>query len=108
MDDMNRMLRIASLSLCALVAVTGLVACAEDGDDAVTDDVAEDGLAADDAVDEISAADKAVNDKLNWRNANLTNFESYPTSEEECEDFNGCQWAGWFAFLEHRQTPAWV
>jgi hypothetical protein len=43
-----------------------------------------------------------------WKRANLTNFESYPTSEEECEEFNGCQWAGLFAFVNGKQTEQWV
>ena len=27
---------------------------------------------------------------------------------EECEEFNGCQWAGYFAFLDGQQSPEWV
>ena len=48
-------------------------------------------------------------DNLQWRSANLTNFTSYPEpGSEECEDFNGCEWAGRFAFVEGQQSEAWV
>jgi hypothetical protein len=44
-----------------------------------------------------------------WRTANLTNFTSYPQpGSEECEDFNGCSWAGHFAFVNGQQSEAWV
>lgn len=44
-----------------------------------------------------------------WRLANLTNFTSYPEpGSEECEDFGGCDWAGYFAFVDGQQTEAWV
>jgi hypothetical protein len=48
-------------------------------------------------------------ENLEWRAANLTNFTSYPEpGSEECEDFNGCEWAGRFAFLDEQQSEAWV
>lgn len=48
-------------------------------------------------------------DNLPWRSANLTNFTSYPEpGSEECEDFNGCEWAGRFAFVDGQQSEAWV
>lgn len=48
-------------------------------------------------------------DDLTWRRANLTNFTSYPEpGSEECEEFNGCTWAGHFAFVEGQQSEAWV
>jgi hypothetical protein len=44
-----------------------------------------------------------------WRQANLTWFTAYPEpGSEECEDYNGCQWAGYFAFVEGQQSEAWV
>ena len=46
---------------------------------------------------------------LTWRDANLTNFTSYPEpGSEECQDFNGCEWAGRFAFVDGQQTQEWV
>jgi hypothetical protein len=48
-------------------------------------------------------------DELEWRQARLTNFTSYPEpGSDECEDFNGCKWAGYFAFVDGRQSETWV
>ena len=44
-----------------------------------------------------------------WRKANLTNFESYPDpGSDECLHFNGCLWAGQFAFVSGKQPESWV
>ncbi|MCQ2109680.1 MAG: hypothetical protein MJZ05_13080 [Fibrobacter sp.] len=44
-----------------------------------------------------------------WNKANLTWYESYPApNSEECIEYNGCTWAGWFAGLEDQQTEEWV
>jgi hypothetical protein len=44
-----------------------------------------------------------------WRTANLTYFTSYPDpGSEECTEYNGCMWAGYFAFVAGKQTEAWV
>jgi len=44
-----------------------------------------------------------------WNRANLTWYTSWPEpGSEECEDYNGCTWAGWFAGLEDQQTEEWV
>ncbi len=44
-----------------------------------------------------------------WRKANLTNFTSYPDpNSDECRNYNGCLWAGQFAFVSGKQTEAWV
>lgn len=49
------------------------------------------------------------NGDLVWKKANLTQYESYPDpGSEECVKYNGCKWAGWFAFLEHKQPENWV
>lgn len=46
---------------------------------------------------------------LVWRKANLTNYESFPLpGSPECVEFNGCEWAGQFAFLNGKQTLSWV
>jgi hypothetical protein len=48
-------------------------------------------------------------DGLTWRRANLTNFTSYPEpGSDECDNFNGCMWAGQFAFVDGKQTEDWV
>lgn len=44
-----------------------------------------------------------------WRIANLTNFESYPDpNSDECINYNGCLWAGQFAFVNGVQPLSWV
>jgi hypothetical protein len=44
-----------------------------------------------------------------WRRANLTNFTSYPDpNSEECIEYNGCYWAGQFAFVSGKQPESWV
>ena len=44
-----------------------------------------------------------------WRTANLTWFTSYPDPDsEECTEYNGCMWAGYFAFVDGKQSEAWV
>lgn len=46
---------------------------------------------------------------ITWSKANLTNFESYPDpGSEECIKFNGCQWAGYFAFVSGKKPESWV
>jgi hypothetical protein len=45
---------------------------------------------------------------LTWRKANLTWFTSYPDpGSEECIKYNGCTWAGQFAFAG-KQSESWV
>ena len=44
-----------------------------------------------------------------WNKAHLTWYTSWPEpGSEECEDYNGCTWAGWFAGLNEQQTEEWV
>lgn len=44
-----------------------------------------------------------------WSKADLTNYTSYPDPmSEECIEYNGCVWAGWFAALDAQQTEGWV
>jgi len=43
-----------------------------------------------------------------WHKANLTMYESFPTSDEECKKYNGCDYPGMFAFLDKPQTLEWV
>jgi hypothetical protein len=46
---------------------------------------------------------------ITWRNANLTWFTSYPDpGSEECIEYNGCTWAGYFAALDGQQPESWV
>ena len=60
------------------------------------------------AIPESSAAADVPADTV-WNKANLTWYTSWPEpGSEECEDYNGCTWAGWFAGLEDQQTEEWV
>jgi hypothetical protein len=44
-----------------------------------------------------------------WKQANLTNFTSYPDpGSDECENYNGCMWAGYFAFVDGKKSEQWV
>jgi hypothetical protein len=46
---------------------------------------------------------------LVWKQANLTNFTSYPDpGSDECINYNGCTWAGYFAGVEGKQSEEWV
>jgi hypothetical protein len=46
---------------------------------------------------------------LVWHQANLTNFTSYPDpGSEECIEYNGCTWAGYFAGVDGKQSEQWV
>ena len=47
--------------------------------------------------------------QLEWRSANLTNYESYPEpGSEECIEYSGCEYAGYFAAFDDQQSEAWV
>jgi hypothetical protein len=62
---------------------------------------------ADDGSDDGTGGDGDGN--LTWRRANLTNFTSYPDPDsEECREYNGCTWAGQFAFVDGTQPESWV
>ena len=43
-----------------------------------------------------------------WYTASLTTYESYPTTDEECNDYNGCEWEGQFYGLEGKKSEKWV
>jgi hypothetical protein len=48
-------------------------------------------------------------DNLDWKPARLTEFTSYPEpGSEECEEFSGCEYAGYFEFVEGQQSEEWV
>lgn len=39
----------------------------------------------------------------------MTHFTSYPDpGSDECIHYNGCEWAGEFAFVDGKQTEDWV
>ena len=44
-----------------------------------------------------------------WNKANLTWYTSWPDpGSEECIEYNGCTWAGYFAGVDGQQTEEWV
>ena len=44
-----------------------------------------------------------------WHLANLTSYTSYPDpGSEECINYSGCQYAGYFAALSGQQPLSWV
>lgn len=44
-----------------------------------------------------------------WHTANLTHYTSYPEKgSNECIDYNGCQWAGYFAGTNGQKSKSWV
>ncbi len=56
-----------------------------------------------------AGGDDSASNRLTWKKANLTYYTSYPDpGSEECIEYNGCKWSGWFAGLGDRQTPEWV
>jgi hypothetical protein len=57
---------------------------------------------------ELSSASKAVADTV-WHQANLTWYTSWPEpGSEECIEYNGCTWAGYFAGVEGQKSEEWV
>lgn len=45
----------------------------------------------------------------NWQQARLTHFTSYPEiGSEECTEYNGCKWAGYFAGVNGKKSENWV
>jgi hypothetical protein len=81
----------------------------DDDDDLPGDD--DDDLPGDDDDDDLPGDDDDDDDddNLEWRDANLTTFTSYPEpGSDECENFSGCEYAGHFAFVEGQQSEEWV
>lgn len=56
----------------------------------------------------LSSASETVADTI-WHQANLTWYTSWPEpGSEECIEYNGCTWAGYFAGVEGQMTEEWV
>ena len=54
------------------------------------------------------SSSSAVADTV-WHQANLTWYTSWPEPDsEECIEYNGCTWAGYFAGIEDQMTEEWV
>ena len=55
-----------------------------------------------------SSSSETVADTV-WHQANLTWYTSWPEPDsEECIEYNGCTWAGYFAGIEDQMTEEWV
>ena len=120
------------IKLLAVVGVLAFVACSDENSPAVWN-VAESSLSSAVVVD-LSSGDNAalssssesvmqssssvvipdsqvtetVADTV-WHQANLTWYTSWPEpGSEECIEYNGCTWAGYFAGIEDQMTEEWV
>lgn len=55
-----------------------------------------------------SSSSEIVADTV-WHQANLTWYTSWPEPDsEECIEYNGCTWAGYFAGVEGQMTEEWA
>ena len=55
-----------------------------------------------------SSSSEIVADTV-WHQANLTWYTSWPEPDsEECIEYNGCTWTGYFAGVEGQMTEEWV
>ena len=60
------------------------------------------------STENIVESSSAVADTV-WHQANLTWYTSWPEpGSEECIEYNGCTWAGYFAGVEGQKSEEWV
>ena len=60
------------------------------------------------STENIVESSSAVADTV-WHQANLTWYTSWPDpGSEECIEYNGCTWAGYFACVEGQKSEEWV
>ena len=103
---------LKSIQVLALLSVsTFWVCCSDDNSSNANENKYVESSSSDSAsvvIPESSSSTSFAEDTL-WNRAKLTWYESYPAPEsEECIEYNGCTWAGWFAGLEEQQTEEWV
>ncbi|NLN62161.1 MAG: hypothetical protein GX146_04720 [Myxococcales bacterium] len=91
------------VGLCSALFSLGLLACAQSPGDG-------DGSDGNHGFNGYGNNDPYADADLDWRQANLTWFESYPDpGSDECINYNGCTWAGHFAyFYGEKQSESWV
>jgi hypothetical protein len=108
------------IKLLAVVGALAYVACTDENTPAVWN-VADSSLSSSTVVNlssgdnaapssssAFSSASETVTDTV-WRQANLTWYTSWPEpGSEECIEYNGCTWAGYFAGVEGQMTEEWV
>ena len=93
------MKKINAILSVAAVALLGACGGSSNSSEAVVPDTS--------SAVESSAAEAAVDTV--WSKANLTWYISWPDpGSEECEVYNGCEWAGYFAGLPDQRTEEWV
>ena len=108
------------IKLLAVVGALAYVACTDENTPAVWN-VADSSLSSSTVVNlssgdnaapssssVFSSASETVTDTV-WHQANLTWYTSWPEpGSEECIEYNGCTWAGYFAGVEGQMTEEWV
>lgn len=108
------------IRLLAVVGALAYVACTDENTPAVWN-VADSSLSSSTVVNlssgdnaapssssAFSSASEIVTDTV-WHQANLTWYTSWPEpGSEECIEYNGCTWAGYFAGVEGQMTEEWV
>jgi hypothetical protein len=108
------------IKLLAVVGALAYVACTDENTPAVWN-VADSSLSSSTVVNlsssenvaqssssALSSASETVADTV-WHQANLTWYTSWPEpGSEECIEYNGCTWAGYFAGVEGQMTEEWV
>lgn len=108
------------IKLLAVVGALAFVACTDENTPAVWN-VAESSLSSSTVVN-LSSGDKAAPSSSSalssasetaadtvWHQANLTWYTSWPEpGSEECIEYNGCTWAGYFAGVEGQKSEEWV
>ena len=106
-----------NFKLLAVVGVLALVACtsesssnvwdaAQSSSSVIPDSVP--GSPSSSSVENIAQSSSAATDTV-WHQANLTWYTSWPEpGSEECVEYNGCTWAGYFAGVEGQMTEEWV
>jgi hypothetical protein len=97
----------------ALAACTGDISDSSDGKwtqvESVPQGETDQATPADNPEDQVSTPAPEETSAEAARRANLTNFESYPDPDsEECREYNGCKWAGQFAFVNGKKSESWV
>ena len=109
------------IKLLVVVGALAYVACTDENTPAVWNNVADSSLSSSTVVNlssgdnaapssssAFSSASETVTDTV-WHQANLTWYTSWPEpGSEECIEYNGCTWAGYFAGVEGQMTEEWV
>lgn len=114
---------ILAVAACSVAVSAGVVACTDENASNgaffanVSSSVAEIQSSSSDEIvaessssiaDAESSSSAAVVDTV-WHQANLTWYTSWPEPDsEECIEYNGCTWAGYFAGINGQQTEEWV